>query len=710
MKKTVALTFFFLIFFASSYAVDRALEIKNEMWNSVDKAFVVKDIPQKWAGKSAVIIAQMNRFEYRKALVGNLLRKNQYHHYRIKLIDKNAVDNYAEMSFEVSEPSLEIYVGYKVIKPSGSEVIVDLSRAIKMERSEGNRKIAYNKIAIPGLEPGDILDYYICEEASEPISSSLHFYDPVIYSLPQGYPMMYYKVQFRADRKCYINLKSVNGAPDFKLLTDEKNDEQYYTIEGEELEDADDQRWLYKYRDLPSIKFRAAYARNEAVVTGSDVLLGEKKVAKKNVTVKELEELTANLIKGFTLESTLAFGYLKKHAKANFKGVADPFELSAKAYYYLRNHTLIENAENKLWLGESPSVSRLTFLKAMHTFLKERKIAHDVIVTADRNISGIDDVIMENELDWLIRVRKGSDYLYLGPFSTHTVAGSFSPMLEGVKAYAMDGLTAPNWKSKQFSMPILKSNDHLSDVTQNVMFADDMVTSTIQVAKVLKGSNKLYEQYYLLDYYDYQAEEEKLFKKEAAKPLKKDQEALKKTYMSKRMPSRYEWLKEYVKENYEFETKEPKDLVVEQTGRFHDKPSFNYSFVFETNELIKKAGPNYIVDIGRLIEAQTKVDKEELDRNTNVYWDHPRAFKHKIVVQIPAGYSVEGIERFNSSTENKYGGFKSNAKIEGNTVVIETLKHYEVNYVPKSDWSTVVEFLNAAYSFNELKLLLKKSN
>jgi hypothetical protein len=703
MKKYLLGLFIFCVS-ATSYAIDRAIEIKAEMWSSGDKAFAINSVPQKWAEKSAVIIAQTHRFEYRKAVVGSMLRKNQYHHYRIKLLDKNAVDKYAEMNFDVSVPYLDVYVGFKVIKPDGREVIVDLSRAIKMERTDDGRKISYNKIAIPGLEPGDILDYYICEEASEPVYSYLHFYDPVIYSLPQEYPMMYYKVQFRADRKCYINLKSVNGAPEFKLLTDEKNDEQYYTIEGVELENADDQRWLFKYRDLPTIKFRAAFAKNEAVVTVSDVLLGEKRIAKTNVTVDELEELTANLIKTPSLD----YSYLKKYAKTNFKGVTDPFELASKAYYYLRSRSLIQFSESRLWRGESYSASRLAFFSSMHAFLKDRKIAHDVIVTSARNISDIDDVIMENELDWLIRVRKGTQYLYLSSFSVNTMAGSFDPLLEGAEAYAMDGLLAPSWQGKKFVMPTLNSLEHRSDITQKVMLGKDMTTTSIQVSKVLTGRNKMYEQYYLLDYYDYESEEKK-FSETDKKPLKKNEEALKTAYMNKRMTNKYEWLKGYVEENYEFKSKEPKDLRIEQTGRFHDKPQFKYSFLFETEDLVKKAGPNYILDIGRLIEAQVKIDKEEIDRNTNVYLDNMRSFNNTIIVEIPAGYSVEGIERFNINTENKYGGFSSKARVEGNTIVIEALKHYEATFIPKSDWVSIVEFLNAAYNFNELKLLLKKS-
>ena len=63
MKKILVLLF--ISFHVSVFADDRATELKEEMWNSGDKNFSVKDIPQNWAGTSAVIIAQMNRFEYR---------------------------------------------------------------------------------------------------------------------------------------------------------------------------------------------------------------------------------------------------------------------------------------------------------------------------------------------------------------------------------------------------------------------------------------------------------------------------------------------------------------------------------------------------------------------------------------------------------------------------------------------------------------------
>src|SRR5688500_9105896 len=80
-------------------AADRTEELKQEMWSSSDKDFKVVVIPDKWKDKSAVIIARLNRFEYRKQAMAALLNINQYNHYRIRLNDKNAVNEYAEISF-----------------------------------------------------------------------------------------------------------------------------------------------------------------------------------------------------------------------------------------------------------------------------------------------------------------------------------------------------------------------------------------------------------------------------------------------------------------------------------------------------------------------------------------------------------------------------------------------------------------------------------
>src|SRR5262245_20218188 len=105
MTMPIRLMCLYVVFFslitcvASATGTERDDELRQEMWENADKNFKVTEVPKKWAEKSAVVIAQMNRFEYRKANTPNQLRFNEYSHYRIKLIDKNAVNKYSVMNY-----------------------------------------------------------------------------------------------------------------------------------------------------------------------------------------------------------------------------------------------------------------------------------------------------------------------------------------------------------------------------------------------------------------------------------------------------------------------------------------------------------------------------------------------------------------------------------------------------------------------------------
>ena len=94
----------YVVLFAITSAIhaappsEREEEIRNEMWLSSDNAFKVIETPKKWDDQSAVVIAQLNRFEYRKPVMRSQILYNDYKHYRIKLFDKKAVAEYSEIS------------------------------------------------------------------------------------------------------------------------------------------------------------------------------------------------------------------------------------------------------------------------------------------------------------------------------------------------------------------------------------------------------------------------------------------------------------------------------------------------------------------------------------------------------------------------------------------------------------------------------------
>jgi hypothetical protein len=706
MSKQLLFSLIVLNSLSPLFAAERADEIRTEMWSTSNKNFQIVETPKKWANQSAIIIAQLNRFEYRKAVIVSTLKYNEYNHYRIKLLDKNAVDKYSEMSYYENYGSTKVYVGFKVIKANGKEVIVDLAKAVKMEKDVNGVNRSYNKLAIPGLEKGDVIDYYICEESSISSNSIIYFFEPVVYSLPREYPVMNHKLQFRAERRCFINLKSLNGAPELKLQMDEANEEQYYTLDVTDLDAVKDQRWAYPYRELPTIKFRAAYASGKAM-RNLDVLLGEPGIVKSSVSKKELEELAATM-----MATVYDIKMFSKFAKTNLKGVTDPFEIAKQAYYFYRND-LFGTAEANLVEGNGePSISEVKFVDVFSTFLASKKIQHDIVIATKRNVSTIDNILMENEIDWLVRVKKGDQYLYLSPIDMYSIPGEINPLLQGTEAYALDGMVPfKKWDAKKITLPVTTKKDNRTEVTINVQL-ENLTKAKASVSKSLTGRTRAYDQNAFMDLYDYEKEERDRFKMDESFTgysfYKKKYLAMKTAYMGKRPTYKTDALKGYLEQVYDFKAKATAEVIIKQTGRYDNAAAMMDEFSFEAEDVVQKAGPNYLIDAGKLIESQVKIEGDELNRSTNVYFDYPRSFAYHITIDIPSGYTVQGLDKFNQQQENQFGGFTSKAKEQGGKIVIDTEKHYDAYFVPKAQWSSIVAFLNSANSFTEQKILLKK--
>jgi hypothetical protein len=402
--------------------------------------------------------------------------------------------------------------------------------------------------------------------------------------------------------------------------------------------------------------------------------------------------------------------FLTKFAKTNLKGVTDPFEIAMQAYYFYRNDLYGQTEASVVEGGSMPEISEIKFTDAMSTFLVTKKIQHDVVMAVPRNFSSLDNLLMENEIEWLIRVRDGNKEMFLPPFDLYSLPGNIDALLEGTEAYALDGM-AKKWEAKKINLPVSKSGDNRSELLVQVQL-ENLEKAKVSVKKTLTGRNKLADQYYVMDIYDVTAEEKAKFKMgesfEGYSFLKKKYIALKDAYLASREKMKKEYLKESIEGTFDIKVKEASAPVIEQTGRYHTAPAMIYNFTFETEDLVKKTGQNYLLDAGKLLERQTKIESDELNRKSNVYFETPRSFKYKIVIDIPKGYQVQGLDKFNQKVENKWGGFTSTAKEENGKVVIETNKHYDVNFAPKDQWSSIVAFLNAAHAFTEQKILLKK--
>ncbi|WP_282038118.1 DUF3857 domain-containing protein [Saccharicrinis aurantiacus] len=690
------------------YADERAEEIKQLMWHSDNPAFSVTETPEKWNNESAVIIAKHHRFEYKKPAIIAELQSNDFFHQRIKLNDKNAINAYAELTFPSENRGYYVYVGFKVIKKDGTEIIIDSKEAVEMEAQSRKDKKAYKKIAIPNLEEGDILDYYICEELTIPLGAyKLFNFTPVQYYLPQEYPVMEQRIEFNVQRRCFIALNSTNGAPEFELKVNEKKKENYYYLVDKDREKVDEHRWLYPYRQLPTIKFKVTYASNSATKLDQFVFLGKPGIAENSITESELITYMKDRM---SIKHKVSGA--KKYTKTKLGKTASDIDKATWAYYYNRNegHQWDEVREiSNYSLGGSPISDELYYLRKMHYYLASQKIPHELVVGVDRNVADLDEILMTNEMRFFLRIKEGDEYFYIMPQMRGDFPGILPYELVNTNAYIIN---PKKWTIKK---EILRSSQKYPDTenTSSTLVIDaDFKKCVVSNTSSISGTQKSYYQGGLLDYYDFIKEDEEHF--EIIKDFKgtsfskKKLNSLKESYLNNKDKRIAENISYLVENNYKFKVDTVTNFSYTQTGAYKEKPEFKFSYIIETEDLVHKAGRNYLLDVGKLIQGQVKIEKEELEREQDIYIYSPRIFNYTIKFDLPDGYTVQGLDKLNINVESDQGGFVSTASIESGQIVINTSKFYNQYFSKAETWDNYIDFLNAAYKFTEQKLLIKK--
>lgn len=249
---------------------------KNEIWNWNKPEFKVRDIPAEYANLSSVVLARHNEIiadskgktkmiglgfaVYKEMYVSNILRES------IKLNDKSALADYSEISYvklqkrvgPISEAVDATYLGIRLIKPDGkvSEINAEDFVTIKDTKS---RKEA--KVAIPDLQVGDIIDYFIVKQyklvgtdnsRQEVFNHLFSFYDDM--------PVLNYSVHIELGRKYAVEYRAYNGAPEFKVSSNDAEDIVLDVAKKNIPPYKESNLWTSPFRQLPILRLNIMYA------------------------------------------------------------------------------------------------------------------------------------------------------------------------------------------------------------------------------------------------------------------------------------------------------------------------------------------------------------------------------------------------------------------------------------------------------------------
>ena len=666
-------------------------KIREEMWERPAPEFKTTQVPEKWKNESAVLLALQREYisDYNTRMRGisptKVFVQKLSLHFRIKVQDKAAVEDFSEIEFNNKSVKTNLFgkaseyrvIGIKVIKPNATEKEVDLKAAVKADAGSNSDL----KIAVPNLEPGDILDYFIAIR-DEDLSIS-EFGDEE--TLEGKYPIVSQTLSYRIHRLLNFHAASLYGAPSFK--TSDEGEGTSYILRDKMREKAPDIIWNYAYRTSPQIRY----------------------MIRKGDDKPDMKKQAQNLLSYFS-HNTSDIGFMVDFMRGNFKNENDTRKIVYELYYMLRNPIYLRAyfgvpQGKPLDVGAAGNVFFYLFTK----YLDRHNIDHQMILVPSRRMGAISTLSNFQSCDFVLKVNtKPAIYIYRStPFG---LPNEFPELFEGMEGVSASSRANPGPMPKS----TMEQNNTKYSIELSLHPGDNTKLDLKRIVEAA-GHNRYYHQYRVVTNYDYLKEYDLPKYQVQSSHLMRD---IIKDYNKEKI--KYE---QRITQDYnDRDTRLTKDIendldvkvsaykfTLKNPGMWDISPKVIYQEEFTAENLTKKAGPNLMLELGRLIEQQTTIKEEQKNRSVDVYMDYPRSYVHEFTLAIPDGYKVEGLESFNSKVENATGGFVSTATLEGNKLVIKAKKYYLKNYYPAAEWPSITEFLNASVNFYNAKILLKKS-
>lgn len=136
-----------------------------------------------------------------------------------------------------------------------------------------------------------------------------------------------------------------------------------------------------------------------------------------------------------------------------------------------------------------------------------------------------------------------------------------------------------------------------------------------------------------------------------------------------------------------------------------------YEVGYNARDLVKKAGRNMLLSIGKLIENQSELLERDRVRTDDVITEAAREYLTKIEINLPQGYTVAdaSLEKLTCNTINKAGAFSVAARVEDGKLRIDVVKRFDRRFLSSAVWPDMVELIDAVSAWQAATVLVEKS-
>lgn len=682
-----------------------AQKVRQEVWSSTPADFQKRTVPDRYKNASAVILSyyrELSTDYYRKAtadLVLNLRLTRQIdctdmERMLIQINDKKALKDYSEFTFKTKSRKwtwgyhhkTQTVLGIRVIKKNGNVQEVSLDDYVDVKEGKNDKDLS-QKIAVPGLEVGDCIDVFSLDQ----IDTQEQQLDPFCFVLRQDEPVLYTKVHCVLDQSLATVYRTMNGAPDFTQTTDKDKNAVLDMVMDKPM-DAESSIWYNPLEQSPFIEMYITPTKSKVAVVEKAM---RQKGVRGNPDVTPILQDDWKLLKSNVSKG----GYSPAGLPSTYKSVFK----SAK-----KEGMSAEEKADRIYSFEY--ISWGSSQRAFNTganFLRKLGVELEMGITTPFGALPVDKLINYNSTTWFFRL-KGTN-LYYFPGTYPKVASEIPYIYQGRKAYMQDS-------EEQITIPVSQAEDNKSvndmvvkldgtklDISRKVTYSGEQKMygqSLVSPDNTLFGSSQLEAYWRYLKYDD---------KDPYSCYTKKETAELKGAFNEFRKNA-IDPFKAEISSYHDGDPVQVGDYGVDCVGIRRDSSNFVYHVDYVMDGMVKRAGNNYLLSVGKLIGSSLKLEGKDRERIDDVWRKMAFVDEWNIEIPLPQGYKVsaEALKKIETSVANECGEFTVKATAGNESVKVYVRKCFAHRVEPVSNWSKLLALVDACSAFADKQMVIAK--
>lgn len=682
-----------------------AQKVRQEVWSSTPADFQKRTVPDRYKNASAVILSyyrELSTDYYRKAtadLVLNLRLTRQIdctdmERMLIQINDKKALKDYSEFTFKTKSRKwtwgyhhkTQTVLGIRVIKKNGNVQEVSLDDYVDVKEGKNDKDLS-QKIAVPGLEVGDCIDVFSLDQ----IDTQEQQLDPFYFVLRQDEPVLYTKVHCVLDQSLATVYRTMNGAPDFTQTTD-KDKNAVLDMVMDKPVDAESSIWYNSLEQSPFIEMYITPTKSKVAVVEKAM---RQKGVRSNPDVTPILQDDWKLLKSYVSKG----GYSPAGLPSTYKSVFK----SAK-----KEGMSAEEKADRIYSFEyvSGGASQRVF-NTVANYLRKLGVEIEMGITTPFGALPVDKLINYNSTSWFFRL-KGTDVYYF-PGTYPKVASEIPYIYQGRKAYMQDSeeqITIPVSQAeanKSVNDMVVKLDGTKLDISRKVTYSGEQKMygqSLVSPDNTLFGSSQLEAYWRYLKYDD---------KDPYSCYTKKESAELKGAFNEYRKNA-IDPFKAEISSYHDADPVQVGGYGVDCVGIRRDSSNFVYHVDYVMDGMVKRAGNNYLLSVGKLIGSSLKLEGKDRERIDDVWRKMAFVDEWNIEIPLPQGYKVsaEALKKIETSVANECGEFTVKATAGNESVKVYVRKCFAHRVEPVSNWSKLLALVDACSAFTDKQMVIAK--